>query len=247
MPPARLSLDDVSNAIGQINQCTDEFSIHDILRKILPTLGAESYFYITLLNNEHLKGYKSHRFFIGCAPQFSQLYSHRKWFMVDPYIEYSRTNSAVVCDDHIPLRSRGQLDMRKAAADYGFKSLVVVPSHSGSLDRFGVLYLGSDSAPKRGNPLMMTNRILFRSIGMELLDWWALKIKAEMMSKFELTENEVALLKFHRNGYRARDVADELDISLKTVHNRMRILKEKFEVDSISAALRFAVSHGVLE
>jgi len=241
-----LPINSASQAVSQISQCVDEFAIHTLLRQILPALGVESYVYVTLLTNDPLEDRKSHRIFIGCAPQFCQLYGARKWFMIDPYINYSRANSAVICGDELSLKSCGQQDMRKAAANFGFRSLVVVPSHSGSNERFGVLYLGSDRAPEQGNPLIMANRIWLRSIAMELLDWWTVRIKREMMQKLKLTESETTLLQYHRAGYRARDIANELSISLKAVHNRVRIVKEKFDVENIAAAVRLATSYGLL-
>ena len=235
------------DGINQISQCDDEYSVHVLLRSLLPSLGAESYVYVTLLIDDPQEDYRKYRLFIGCAPEFTQLYNARKWFMIDPYLNYSRTNSAVVCGEEIPLRSAGQQEMREAAARFGFRSLVVVPSHSGSGERFGTLYIGSEQNPPEGNAMLLANRVAFRSIAMELLDWWARRLKTEMMERLSLTESETMLLQLHRDGYRAQDIADELGISVKAVHNRVRVVKEKFNVDNIGTALRLAASYGLLK
>lgn len=231
--------------IGRICECKDEFTLHKLLHDILPPFGIKSYIYTIVLTTDGLVDRKTYRFLIGCAPELCQMYIARKWFMNDPYIEYASTNSAVISCDDICLESEGQQELRETTRSFGFRSGIIAPAHNGG-HLFGVLFLGSDMEPEQGHPLLMQHRITFRTISMELLEWWSLHLKKHVIQKFDLSPKEIAILKLLNREYRASDIARELNVSPKTIHNHVRTIKDKFGTNSVGAAVKKAASYGLL-
>ncbi|MEB0140136.1 MULTISPECIES: response regulator transcription factor [unclassified Undibacterium] len=67
-----------------------------------------------------------------------------------------------------------------------------------------------------------------------------------MKQRLALTDRELTILKLHSRGYRASDIAAELALSPKTIHNAVQMIKDKFDVQNFDAALKTANSHGLL-
>lgn len=232
--------------VEQIRLCQNEVAVDKLLRCIFQTTGAESYIFVTVLYSDTSVERKLYRFLIGCRPELSQVYIERKWFINDPCLDYARTNSAVVCGDDIRWESAGQKEMRHTARQHGFQSHLLVPAHSGASNRFGALYLGSPLAAAQGHAVLLANRILFRAVAMELLDWWCVRLRREIIERLALGEIELQVVRLQSKGYRASDIAVELGLSAKTVHNHTRLVKEKFCVDNIGDAIKVADSYGLL-
>jgi DNA-binding CsgD family transcriptional regulator len=243
---SRFDAGDIVAAIASIRHCVDEFSVHAILRNILPILGAESYIFTTLMSHNAIDDRESYRSLVGCRPGLWQQYNARKWHAIDPGIYYARTNSAVICLDDLPLLSHGQREFRDSCRRQGFSRGVLIPAHSGSSARFGVLYIGCEEASAYGNSLAMSNRVSLRAIAMELLEWRMSRMRDELTRDLALTERELTILRLQNRGYRALDIAAELALSAKTVHGSVKAIKDKFGAENIGAALKIADSYGLL-
>lgn len=82
-------------------------------------------------------------------------------------------------------------------------------------------------------------------IGPDMMDQLAMVLavepNAESSPVSELSEREVEVLRLLGNGYRPRQVADELHVSPKTVHSHRENLKRKLNLPTASDLDRFAI------
>lgn len=235
-----------AQSIDRIRSCQSEMSLHAVLCDIFEPLSIHSYLFIfhSLAATEVLA--PCYRLLIGCMPEFTQLYAARKWYVNDPSLLHARKSCEVLCLDALPMASAGQRELREMSRSMGFRSGVAIPVHSGHADRFGVLLLGSDDEAEYQSSTFSESRVLLRSVAMELLEWWLASTKEEARQRFQLSDTEIAILTLQRREYRGADIACELGVSPKTVHNAVRRIKEKFGAANISGALYAAESYGLI-
>lgn len=235
-------------ALGRIARCQTEADVATLTKQVILALGATSYVYSTLTSDDRSDDRESYRYFIGCDPQWCRIYNERKWFMNDPFVEYGRYNTEPIIADQIVLQTSGQIEMLRLAADYGFKSGMVIPTHSSQSanERIGLLYIGVDEPPNIGNQLMHLHRIFYRALGMELLDWWIRFLRAEAALKFNLSEEEINLLQQIKNGQAVIELSAKLDIAPSKLYRQLNIIQDKFNVDKIGAAVAIASFNGLL-
>lgn len=239
---------DVMDVIGTLADCVTEAEANAMTKNIVEMLGAQWFVYTTLLPPEQNKIDESFRFFIGCSSELCEIYNKRMWMMNDPFFEYARTNSAPIVGSKIVPKTRGQAELMGVCAQHGFRSGLVVPTHT-SMDankRMGLLYIGSELPVEVGEPLLMRKRVQFGALGMELLLWWSNRLKQQAMRRYSLVDEEVALLQLSKKGKVASEIAALYDIKLTAAYKRLNLIKEKFNVDKIEHAVMEADSAGLL-
>ncbi|MFJ2990700.1 autoinducer binding domain-containing protein [Collimonas sp. NPDC087041] len=235
-------------ALGKIARCQSEADVASLTKQVVLVLGATSYVYSTLTSDDRSNDRESYRYFIGCDPQWCRIYNERKWFMNDPFVEYSRYNTEPIIADQIVLQTSGQIEMLSVAATYGFKSGMVIPTHSSQSanERIGLLYIGVDAPADVGNQLMHLHRISYRALGMELLDWWIRFLRAEAARKFNLSEEEINMLQQVKNGAAVTELSAKLGITSSKLYRLLNVIQDKFNVDKIGAAVAIAKFNGLL-
>ena len=242
------TLTDVLDVISGLSDCMTEGEANDFTSDVIQMLGAQWFVYTTMLPPHHNKVDESFRFFIGCRQELCEIYSRRMWMMNDPFFEYARTNSAPVAGSQVKARTPGQQELMRVSAEYGFRSGLVVPTHTSmaSSRRMGLLYVGSELPVDVGEPMLMRKRVQFGALGMELLLWWSNRLKNQAMRKFSLIDEEVEILQLSKKGKVASEIAAFYDINLSTTYKRLNMIKEKFNVDKIEQAVIEADSQGLL-
>jgi DNA-binding CsgD family transcriptional regulator len=244
----RRSGSDVMDAIAGIAGCATEADANSHTKMVVRMLGAQWFVYTTLLPSREGIESGSCRYFIGCSPDLCALYSRRMWILNDPLFEYARSNTAPIVGSMLKLQTQGQAEMVRAAAQHGFSSCLVVPTHTsmGANRRMGLLYVGSELPPALGEPLLMRKRVQFGALGSELLLWWNCHLKAQAMRRLSLEEDDVELLRLSMNGKSANEIAAICDMKLTTAYRRLSSIKDKFNVDRIEQAVAQAQSFGLL-
>ncbi|WP_211466240.1 helix-turn-helix transcriptional regulator [Collimonas silvisoli] len=239
---------DAYAALNKISSCQTEAEVAAVTKQVVIALGATSYVYSTLTSDDRRDDRESYRYSIGCDPQWCRIYNERKWFMNDPFIEYSRHNTEPVMADQIVLQTSGQIEMMRVAATYGFKSGMVIPTHSSqnANERIGLLYIGVDQPPEIGNQLVYRHRISYRALGMELLDWWIRFLRANAARKFNLSEEEIVLLQQTKNGFAVTEISAKLGSTPSKLYRQLSVIKDKFNVDKIGDAVAIASFNGLL-
>src|SRR5262249_11026450 len=82
------------------------------------------------------------QYVIGCDPAFVQTYVARRWHTVDPFAIYAARGTQPLLGRELELRSRGQIDLRLAAEQFGFASVMAIPTRL-SAELYGHLMIGS--------------------------------------------------------------------------------------------------------
>jgi DNA-binding CsgD family transcriptional regulator len=243
-----LAQKDVMDVIGELSQCTTEAEAKSLTKQIVEMLGAQWFVYTTLLPPDFIASNESFHFFIGCSPDLCQIYNKRMWMMNDPFFEYARTNSAPIVGSKIKVQTSGQAEIMQVSAQHGFRSGLVVPTHT-SMDankRMGLLYIGSELPEAIGEPMLLKKRVQFGALGMELLLWWNNRLKQQAMRKFSLLEEEIELLQLSKRGLVAKEIAAIFDINITATYRKLNLIKEKFNVEKIEQAVIEADSAGLL-
>jgi DNA-binding CsgD family transcriptional regulator len=136
--------------------------------------------------------------------------------------------------------------MLTAASEYGFRSGIVVPVHTSIADRMGVLYIGSDDVQAVGEKKLTAQRLYFRALAMELLDWSIQMAKREVLDAHGITEMDLRVVGYIKSGFTAEDIAREIDVSVNTVYGNYKRIKDKLGVSHISEAVKFAEVNDLL-
>jgi hypothetical protein len=238
------SLEAANRAIYGIKSCQSEAEVQGVLRKLLPYFGLEWYVFVILRRDDPSP--ESYRFFIGCLPEWCQIYNARKWFAIDPFIQYALRNTSPVLGSAIQPESPGQAELLAVAAKYGFRSGMVIPVHGGIKSRVGVLYLGTSKEPEAIEAKLLEQRNLLRAIAMELFEWWVAKMQAEALGGLRFDDLDLELLRFEHEGFTSEEAAKELGISPSKINNRFRRINMKLNVHSKKLAAEKAIELGLL-
>jgi DNA-binding CsgD family transcriptional regulator len=242
-PEAIRSLDEVNARISWISGYETEAEVEAASRQIVEYFGLPSFVFGTLFRAGEREHY---RYLVGCVPQWCYLYDQNKWYAIDPFIDYALKNTSPVLASDIVLSSPGQERMMAQAAEYGFRSGVVVPAHSSAAIRLGILYLGTDQGPERARESLLKHRNLMRAFALELLEWWDAKLRESGLQGLELDELDVELLVKAQEHATAEEAARELGVTLSRVKSRYERLERKLEVPSKRDAVEKAIALGLI-
>ena len=190
---------------------------------------------------------EDYRYLVGCAPKWCYLYNGNKWYAIDPFIEYALRNTNPVLASDIPLASAGQQRMMAMAAEHGFRFGVVVPAHSVSTIRIGVLYLGTSETLEVAQGALARHRSLMRAFALELLEWWDVKLRRTSLEELELDELDLKLLGKANEHATAEEAARELGVTVSRVKSRYERLVRKLEAPNKRAAAEKAVALGLIK
>lgn len=243
-----VSTTDVMEVISEITNCITEAEVHTLSKKVIETLDANWFVYTTILPPDKNSTEETARYFIGCKPELCPIYNQRMWVMNDPFLEYARTNTATTVGSKIKTLTTGQAEIMKICSENGFRSTLVVPTHTSmaSNKRMGLLYVGSELEEVAGEPLLLKSRVQFGALGMELLLWWTNRLKQQAMRKFSLGEEEIYLLQLSKRGMVAQEIAAIFDVKTTAIYKKLNLIKDKLNVDKIEQAVIEAESMGIL-
>ena len=245
LPPESINSFEFANeSISWISGYENEAAVDDASRQIVRYFGLEAFVFGALFRNGEREHY---RYLVGCRPEWCFLYNQNKWYAIDPFIDYSLHHTSPVLASEVPLTSAGQQRMMAAAAEHGFRSGVVVPAHSDSSARVGVLYLGTDHGPALAHRSFTRHRSLMRAFAMELLEWWDARLRDTSAADLELDDLDVDLLYKAQNHATAEEAARELGITVSRVESRYERLNRKLEAPSKRYAVERAVVLGVIK
>lgn len=237
-------LDEIDEATYRIQACGDEFEVTGLVHELLHHFGAESFVFISL--SRDCQSRESFRFLVGCAPKWCQIYNAKKWFAIDPFIRYALHNSSPILGSTIKSESPGQTELLDTAAENGFRSGMVIPTHAGNQSRIGLLYVGCSTPPEQAEPILTRNRNRLRAIAMELFEWTETKLNADSIAHYEFDSIDIELLKLECKGFTAEDAANTLHYSVAVVNHRFLRINEKLEVRHKKDAVKRALELGIL-
>ncbi len=239
---------EVLNIIQKISTADSEDSVRLMTRLAVRKAGAEHFIYSTFRLSDSGHEFGSHHYFEDCKAEWRSIYEERKWYMNDPLIEYAKLHTEPTLSSKIIPITRGQSDMMAAAACHGFRSGIIIPAHSrfGSHDCLSILFIGSSSEPACMEQHFLSNRITFRALAMELMDWWRNHFRAVAIQKFKIKEFELCVLEHLSNGKTVAEIAAILETRPSTLYHRLAILKDKLCAVNTGDTVHQAKANGLL-
>ena len=243
-PEAIKSFEDANERIWWISGYESEAEVEAAARQIVEYFGLPSFVFGAFFRSGPREHY---RYLVGCVPQWCYLYNEHKWYAIDPFIDYALENTSPILASDIKLTSAGQERMMADAAEYGFRSGLVVPAHSRATVRIGILYLGTSEGPERARRSLLKYRSLMRAFALELLEWWDAKLREFELEGLELDELDLALLEKAREQATAEEAARELGVTLSRVKSRYERLARKLDVQSKRDAVQKAGALGLIK
>lgn len=236
---------DLTVLFEELISASEDCELAERVKAIVSSLGGESYVFVAIFPGVSAAP-TTHRFLIGCSPEWCQMYNANKWYMTDPFLEYARSNTAPITGSEVMLETQGQREMLAAASENGFRSGIVVPVHTSIAGRLGVLYIGSNDSQEIGEKRLVGHRLYFRALASELLDWFTRVSKLELVEARGITELDLRMMGFLKMGFTAEDISRELDVSVKAVYGNYKKIKDKVGVSHISEAVKFAEVNDLL-
>jgi hypothetical protein len=235
---------DAGDRISWVSGYETEAEVEAAARQIAEYFGLPSFVFGAFFRTA---GREDYRYLVGCVPAWCYLYNSSKWYAIDPFIDYALKNANPILASDILLSSAGQERMMAAAAEHGFRSGVVVPAHSVSTVRIGLLYLGTGEGLDRARDSLARNRSLMRAFALELLEWWDAKLREASLEDLELDELDLDLLAKAQQQATAEEAARELGVTLSRVNSRYERLARKLEAPNKRAAVDKALALGLIK
>jgi DNA-binding CsgD family transcriptional regulator len=238
------SLESANDSISWISGYETEAEVQDASHQIVRYFDLETFVFGALFKSGEREHY---RYLVGCEPQWCYLYNQHKWYAIDPFIDYALQHTSPVLASDVAPTSPGQERMLSTAAMHGFRSGIVVPAHSGSAIRIGVLYLGTTDGPERARLSLGRHRNLMRAFALELLEWWDARLRDTGLEELDLDELDVDLLLKAQEQATAREAAQELGVTLSRVNSRYERINRKLDVPTKRHAAEKAVALGLIK
>lgn len=243
-PEGIASPDDAGARISWISGYETEAEVEAAARQIVEHFGLKAFVFGAFFRTG---GRENYRYLVGCVPEWCYLYNGNKWYAIDPFIDYALQNTAPILASDVSLVSAGQQRMMTMAADHGFRSGVVVPAHSVSTVRIGILYLGTGEEEQVARECLARHRHLMRAFAVELLEWWDAKLRRMSLEELDLDELDLELLAKAGEQATAEEAARELGVTVSRVKTRYERLTRKFDTPNKRIAAEKAAALGLIK
>jgi len=237
--------DNVLAKIRQLAEAADEAQALDALAAVSTQMGTDAAAFVSFVKDD--PSHESFRFLLACDPVWCLEYERRAWYTEDPWLQYSLHHTEPARAQDIALGSTQQRAVVELAAQFGFRSALIVPApSSGGLTRLGVLCLGSSTPGFFDDEGYPSLRVLARSLAMELHEWWIARIKIELLESAQLTAEDLALLALERSGYSTKVIATKLHMSPNAINSRFQRMNARLGVPNRKSAAQLAAEYGVI-
>lgn len=138
--------------------------------------------------------------------------------------------------------------MGEASRKRGMGSWIVAPAHQPNAPRFGALYAANNRLPAdHGEEPLRHNRLLFKLLAGELLEWYANQEKLFALKNSGLTLVELQILNAVARDLTHASIADSLNLSLYSLRRQhIHSIIVKLKTKTIYEAARLASLQGLL-
>jgi hypothetical protein len=235
----------VSQIVQQVPSAADEAQALSLLAEAAHRLGADAAVFVSFIRDNG--AHESFRFLLACDPVWCCEYEKRAWYASDPWLTYALTHSEPVRSSQIVVKSKPHRAVLDLAAEFGFRSAVIVPApSSGGLTRIGVLCLGSRTPGFFEDPGFIALKVSARGLAMELHEWWIGQIKRELIAETHISEDDLALLRHERLGHSTKVIAAELKTTVCAIDSRFQRLNQKLGTPNRKASATIAAEYGLI-
>lgn len=246
-PPA--STDEKLELLAQLAHAKDETELIARITPIGRLLGATTLFFF--LAEEAADGQPASYRILTSNAEAAQVYVARKWYATDPFLTHARHSSEPFYSSDVGFLENlsGSLrDMGEWARAMDLKSWLVMPAHSRSSNKFGVLYAANSILPSdRGEEPLRLNQPFFRSLSAQLFEWYAKRDKAMALKTTGLSKIELQILNARYRGLTAEMIAETLGLTVTALRRtHTPSINAKLSARSILEATKIAAERGLL-
>lgn len=235
----------VHHVIARLVDVDDEPSATELLAAAVGALNADAAQFASLIQYD--ASLVSYRVLHACDPVWASQYAANRWYLSDPWLHYALYNAEPVRSEDLQGHTDPEHEVAQAAKKVGFVHTLIVPAPStAAQSRTGVLCIGSRSAgffhPSRYPAL----RGLSRSLAMELGDWMQRHLRAELVERAHITDEDHVLLRHEQQGHSSKVIAVMLHTEPKTIDCRFQRLCLRMGTANRKAAVRVAEILGLI-
>ena len=235
--------DNVLATIRLLAQAADEARAVGVLAAACKQMGLDAAAFVSFVRDD--PSHESFRFLLACDPVYCLEYERRAWYTDDPWLQYSLNHTEPARGEDIQPSTAQQRAVVELAAQFGFRSALIVPApSSGALTRTGVLCLGSSAPAFFNDNGYLALKVLARSLAMEVHEWWIARIKNELLESARLTEEDLTLLMHERLGHSTKFIAAKLDMSPNAINSRFQRMNAKLGVPNRKSAAQLSAEDG---
>lgn len=228
-----------------VAQAADEAQALGALATASDQMGTDAAAFVSFVKDD--PSHESFRFLLACDPVWCLEYERRAWYTEDPWLQYAMHHTEPARAQDIAPGSAQQRAVVDLAAQFGFRSALIVPApSSGGLTRIGVLCLGSSAPGFFDDAGYLSLKVLARSLAMELHEWWIARIKSELLESAQLTDEDLVLLTYERRGHSTKYIATKLHISANAINSRFQRMNARLGVPNRKSAAQLAAEYGVI-
>ena len=237
--------DNVLATIRLLARATDEAQAVEVLETASKQMGTDAAAFVSFVRDD--PSHESFRFLLACDPVWCLEYERRAWYTDDPWLQYSLHHTEPARGEEIGPVTAQQRAVVELAAQFGFRSALIVPApSSGAVTRIGVLCLGSSAPAFFDDDGYLALKVLARSLAMELHEWWIARIKNELLASARLTDEDLTLLMHERLGHSTKFIAAKLDMSPNAINSRFQRMNARLGVPNRKSAAQLAAEYGVI-
>jgi hypothetical protein len=228
----------------QIETAQDLARVVECLKEAIRCIGAEVGTFLSCIHDDE---YKTCRFLLACDPAWFLEYERRSWSKDDPWLDYCRRHAEPIRASEIPVRTEAQVDIVELAAQFGFRSTVVVPAPvGGGLTRLGMLCLGSTDPERFEDDAFLAVTVAALPLAASLNRWCTARARDELLQSARLAPEDLLLLDLQHRGMTTKEMAAFTKKSPKSINSRFQRINAKLNVPTRKAAARRAAEYGLI-
>lgn len=239
-----ISSETANDSISWISGYEAEAEVKDAAQQIVEYFGLDAFVFGVLSRTGQRD---HHRYLVGCAPEWCFTYTQNKWYAVDPFIDYALHNTMPIVASDVEIISTGQQRLMDAAAEFGYRTGIVVPAHSSASSWVGILYLPSNRPENEIKRVYAKHRSLMRAFALELLEWWDARLRETSVADLDLDQLDIDLLTKVYEDATIEQAAAEIGVPLWRVQGRLKRLYVKLGVNNKRSAAEKALSLGLIK
>ena len=237
--------DAVTAIVERVAGAKDSSQAMLLLQQASHRMGADAAVFVSFIPDDG--SHASYRFLLACDPSWCFEYQRQLSLADDPWLDYACLHSEPACASAIDALRTARQATGSLADRFGFRSAVIIPTPSGrGLGRTGMLCLGSSTPGFFEAEGFMTLRTLARGLAMDLHEWWIAKLRREVLDDAELTDGELKLLQWERQGLNSKQIGNLLGMGPACVDSRFQRLNLKLGVPNRRAAAKLAAEYGLI-
>jgi DNA-binding CsgD family transcriptional regulator len=234
----------MSEVIARLSE-GDETEFVGLLREATARLGAGASYFMSFVREDET--FASYRILLACDPVWGLEYDHAGCHSSDPWLHHAMHHSEPLRGSEIPCAGEPQRAVVRLAAQFGFRSAVVVPAPvRGGVSRLGVLVLGSAEPGYFEGAGYGPFKVLARALAMELHERCLALIRSELLSAGAITDQELDLLRHEHDGRCSKTIARMTGTSPNAVDRRFYRLNAKLGSPNRKVSTRLAVEYGLI-